>query len=75
MAGGQGFGQRYFWGYLGTYFSFCGAKYEGDWKEDKQHGYGEETWPDEAVYKGEYKNGKKHGKGTFLWEDDSCYEG
>ena len=59
----------------GTYYSCCGAKYEGDWKEDKQHGKGVETWTDEAVYKGEYRNGKKHGKGVFNWEDDSCYDG
>lgn len=22
-----------------------GAKYEGEWFEDKQHGLGQETWP------------------------------
>ena len=27
--------------YLGTYFHCCGAKYQGDWVEDKQDGYGE----------------------------------
>jgi hypothetical protein len=25
-----------------------GARYEGDWKDDKQHGYGIESWPDGA---------------------------
>lgn len=29
-----------------------GAKYEGTWFEDKQHGHGVETWPDSAKYEG-----------------------
>lgn len=32
-----------------------GAKYIGDWKEDRQHGYGVETWPDNAKYEGNYE--------------------
>ena len=52
-----------------------GAKYEGDWFEDKQHGFGKETWPDGANYEGEFDFGKKHGKGKFLWSDNSAYEG
>ena len=36
-----------------------GAKYKGQWKEDKQHGYGVETWPDGAKYEGMYFEGKK----------------
>ena len=31
-----------------------GAKYLGEWKEDKQHGKGIESWPDGAVYEGHY---------------------
>ena len=31
-----------------------GAKYEGYWEEDKQHGQGLETWPDGARYEGQY---------------------
>ena len=42
---------------------YDGAIYEGSWKEDKQHGHGVETWPDEARYEGAYINGTKHGHG------------
>jgi hypothetical protein len=38
-----------------------GAKYLGEWYEDKQNGKGIETWPDGAKYEGEYQNGKKDG--------------
>jgi hypothetical protein len=36
-----------------------GAKYEGDWRDDKQDGHGVETWPDGARYEGNYVMGKK----------------
>jgi len=49
----------------GFYEHVDGAKYIGDWKEDRQDGYGVETWPDYARYEGTYENGKKHGIGTF----------
>jgi len=29
-----------------------GRKYEGDYLDDKKHGYGKFTWPDGRVYKG-----------------------
>lgn len=36
-----------------------GAKYEGQWKSDMQHGKGKETWNDGSEYVGDYKHGKK----------------
>jgi hypothetical protein len=36
-----------------------GARYTGDWLDDKQSGDGMETWPDGAVYEGKYFKGKK----------------
>lgn len=29
-----------------------GARYEGNWCQDKQHGFGQEIWPDGAKYEG-----------------------
>jgi len=37
-----------------VYCHLDGAKYEGYWEEDKQHGDGLETWPDGAKYEGQY---------------------
>ena len=31
-----------------------GARYVGDWNEDRQDGYGVGTWPDSARYDGNY---------------------
>lgn len=57
------------------YDHLIGAKYVGDWLEDRQHGFGVETWPDFAEYEGNFEYGKKHGIGTFKWADNSMYIG
>jgi hypothetical protein len=46
-----------------VYLHTNGARYEGNWVNDKQNGHGVEVWPDNARYEGEYLDGKKHGKG------------
>jgi hypothetical protein len=58
-----------------VYSHLDGARYQGNWKEDKQHGRGIETWPDGASYEGDYNEGKKHGIGCFTWADGSTYTG
>ena len=35
--------------------------YEGQWKDDKQHGHGKEKWPDKAEYEGFWREEKRHG--------------
>lgn len=40
--------------------------YEGDYLEDKRHGYGIFSWPDGRKYKGNWVQGKQHGKGDFF---------
>lgn len=47
----------------------------GEWKDDKQEGFGVEIWPDGAKYEGNYVQGKKQGQGKFYWTDGSQYEG
>ena len=46
-----------------------GAKYVGEYKDDKNHGQGTYTFPDGAKYVGEWKDGKSHGQGTFTYPD------
>ena len=58
---------------VGTYVHAGGAKYEGEWLNDQQHGKGVEVWPDGSKYevwkslimKGMYTFGKKNGKGKL----------
>lgn len=52
-----------------------GAKYTGEWKDDKQHGHGVETWPDGAVYEGHYVNGMKNSQGKLKFANGSIYIG
>ena len=55
-----------------------GDIYDGEWKEDEKHGYGEsvEYWEEgtygednkkKLVYKGEHKYGYKNGKGVGMY--------
>lgn len=56
-----------------------GAKYVGDYKEDKDknqilHGTGE--YISQAFrYNGEFKDGKKQGKGVYVWANGDKFEG
>jgi len=67
----------------GKYQTADGLSYEGPWKENKRHGYGEETAASkiqEAVgytsYKGEWANDLRHGKGEMRFDDGTMlFEG
>jgi hypothetical protein len=37
---------------IGVYKHNSGASYEGEWKDDLQHGFGIEIWTDNTKYKG-----------------------
>ena len=49
--------------------------YEGEWEEDKRHGYGKFTWPDGKVYDGQWENDEPHGKGKSIHPDGQVYTG
>lgn len=46
-----------------------------EWLDDKQNGYGHETWLNDSYYKGQFKDGLKNGYGVYVWNDGSIYEG
>ena len=53
-----------------------GKKYEGNWIDNKMHGWGIYTWPEGCHYEGEHELSTKHGYGVYFWEDGSRkYEG
>ena len=39
--------------------------YEGQWKDNKKHGYGREIYNDGSWYLGMWENGKKNGYGVL----------
>ena len=58
-----------------VFFHFLSFRYEGEWQEDRQSGYGKEIWPDGAKFEGDYVDGLKHGKGKLTFADNAFYEG
>ena len=60
---------------VGTYTFPDGAKYVGEWRDDKYHGQGTYTYPNGQKYVGEYKDDKKNGQGTYTFPDGEKYVG
>ena len=52
-----------------------GAKYVGEFKDYKPHGYGTFIWPNGDKYYGEWKNGKSEGNGSKVWKNGRKYLG
>ena len=52
-----------------------GAKYVGEFKDYKPHGYGNFAWTNGDKYFGEWKDGQAHGNGTKTWKDGREYSG
>ena len=52
-----------------------GAKYVGEFKDYKPHGYGTFVWTNGDKYYGEWKDGKIDGNGTKIWKNGRKYLG
>tara|TARA_Y100000590_G_C15678560_1_gene998924 strand:+ start:499 stop:1782 length:1284 start_codon:yes stop_codon:yes gene_type:complete len=52
-----------------------GAKYVGEFKNFKPHGFGNFAWTNGDKYFGEWIDGKSHGNGTKMWNDGREYSG
>ena len=60
---------------IGTYTWADGAKYVGEYKDDKRQGQGTFTYPDGDKYVGEWKDNKRQGQGTFTYASGVKYVG
>jgi hypothetical protein len=57
--------------------------YKGFWEKDKQNGFGEHIWLEQASksksmrnrYEGMFFEGLRHGYGTFYYSDGTRYSG
>jgi len=52
-----------------------GAKFQGEWIEDKVNGKGLMIYPSKDKYEGDFKDGIKKGSGIYEHVDGSRYEG
>ena len=60
---------------FGTYTWAYGAKYVGEWRDEKQHGRGTATFANGDKYVGEFSDGVKNGQGTLTFADGNKYVG
>lgn len=49
--------------------------YQGQWKDGKRHGRGDQCWADGSVYQGNWVDDMRCGKGRYIASDGSMYEG
>ena len=59
----------------GTYTWENGDEYDGDWKNNKKHGFCTFYWNNGDKYFGEYLNNKRHGKGRYTNKSGDKYDG
>ena len=52
-----------------------GRQYEGEYKDDKKHGFGTYVWADGRSYTGGWRDGKQHGQGEYRQIDGKVREG
>jgi hypothetical protein len=60
---------------FGTLTFANGAKYVGEWKDDKRHGQGNATFANGDKYVGEFKEDKYHGQGFINHANGDKYVG
>ena len=60
---------------FGTYIYDSGAKYVGEWQDDKMYGQGTSTFAHGGKYVGGYKNDEMHGQGTLTYADGTTERG
>ncbi len=53
----------------------CGDRHEGDYHEDKRHGYGCYTWDSGDRYEGFWGEGRMSGKGVKYMANGDVYDG
>jgi hypothetical protein len=67
--------QQYVGKFAGTQTWPDGAKYVGQFKDNRCNGRGVLTFPDGTKYMGEFQEGMENGKGMLTWPDGTAYVG
>ncbi len=56
-------------------YQFSSSRYIGEFKNNRAHGKGTQTFDGGDKYEGEYLNGYYHGKGTYYYQNGNKYVG
>jgi len=60
----------------GQYYYLNGDVYDGEWKNDKKHGIGTQTFKEKGdKYEGMWRENKMDGKGIYYYANGSYYDG
>uniref|UniRef100_A0A673T5H1 Radial spoke head 1 homolog n=1 Tax=Suricata suricatta TaxID=37032 RepID=A0A673T5H1_SURSU len=61
--------------FQGTYKFKNGARYIGEYVENKKHGHGTFIYPDGSRYEGEWMDNCRHGYGVYYYVNNDTYTG
>jgi hypothetical protein len=59
----------------GTFIDSKGNKFEGQWEDDLQTGYGVKMFACGDMHEGGYLRGQRHGNGVYVWANGDRYNG
>ncbi|VAI94171.1 unnamed protein product [Triticum turgidum subsp. durum] len=64
----------------GTYVAISSSssssyKYKGQWKLDRKHGHGLQTYPNGDTFEGSWVQGQMEGHGSYTWANGNSYAG
>jgi len=60
---------------FGSQGTETGARYDGEWLNDKFEGFGTYRYYGGAKYVGQFSNNRRNGQGTFTFKDGATYVG
>uniref|UniRef100_M8CE12 Phosphatidylinositol 4-phosphate 5-kinase n=1 Tax=Aegilops tauschii TaxID=37682 RepID=M8CE12_AEGTA len=58
-----------------TTSSSSSSSYKGQWKLDRKHGHGRQTYPNGDTFEGSWVQGQMEGHGRYTWADGNSYVG
>ena len=60
---------------FGSHMTETGARYAGEWVNDKFEGWGTYVYRNKSKYVGQFSNNRRNGQGTFTFPDGATYTG
>lgn len=58
-----------------SYYTDGTKRYDGEWENDKYHGFGTYYSDNKKIYEGEWQHGERHGRGIYYYDEIISYDG